>query len=843
MGVEDNLFQIGSLDQTDTFYDWFNKTNNEIIAKLNNLTVYSGLSGDGINVLVGTTSGSGDSGVMQVSITDSITKGVTFQGDVTINGLLNYSGGLNLPTGFRLYSGPSGGTAGFTFGNAVRVINYDGGVPGGTSGIGLTLASSSSGSNAESIGLVKEIGSNYIDVVMNGDLTLTDWSGALDSGNTLNVGCVYFLSTTNGKLTKTEPTTIGLVSKPILVGISGDRGGVLHYRGQLIQQGMSGATAGTASVNSVVVDLGYDPFVAANGIGSTQLEIGCAISKKRSTASYASNFLFPRDYSNPDGFSAGTGGPTAEARRYYGGYYLTSAVDADIPPDPLPQISGANFITIPSRNEFIGAVKSYPGGTAGTLIEIVTSGVFSPSTTNISEGGQPQDVLKRYLYVTTNDVYVPGGTVLDDLWNQYASAGQYTSAQTSILASTPLNESGTTQLLTPKLFFTSTTTTNAQQSLDPVVENMARNGGFDFWQREVGTSATGATSGTGATSDDGFYFADSWVVVNGISSGNSASTGQFQVQRKSFTKGQVEVLGEPTYYTRYSSTLSGLSGSSGSYGDYVWVENRIPDSTIAANEPAVISFYARSDTAGVNMDVYYNQYWRNGDKNVSSYYNEQKIGTVELSTQWERYLLPVRGVTPSSIVVGDNNYSSIAFDMVKLGSGYIDLAQLVFEKGSLARKPVKIDYEKELAKAQSLYQKSYKEGVKPGSVTMTNPLQTDISPVIFPVDSSLTHYFKFPARTKSTPTVTIYSPKSGIQSDGLNLSATNSYEALDLRLTSGSTNIDGKRRTAITGNPTLLTTVSREGFILDMLGGVLVGDKIAIHYVADADINKNFKRT
>ena len=285
MGVEDNLFQISSLDQGDTFYDWFNKTNNEIIAKLNNIKVFDGLSGDGIDVLVGTTAaGEGaSSGDILVSISDSITKGVTFQGDVTINGALNYTSALNLPTGLRLYAGDSGGTAGFTFGNAVRSIAFDGGIPGGTYGIGLTLADSSSGTNAEVLGLVSTVGSNYIDVIINGNLTLNDWGGALDTGNTLT-NCVYFLSTTKGKITKTEPNTVGLVSKPVLLGLSGDRGNVLHFRGQLLGEssGTSGASAGAIAVNSAIIDLSYglDGFT----LGTTQLRVGSAISKTQSTA-------------------------------------------------------------------------------------------------------------------------------------------------------------------------------------------------------------------------------------------------------------------------------------------------------------------------------------------------------------------------------------------------------------------------------------------------------------------------------------------------------------------------------------------------------------------------------
>ena len=59
--VNDNKHQIQSLTDNTSFYDWVSKENNEVIAKLNLLKVYDGLSGEGINVVVGTT-GSNDGG-------------------------------------------------------------------------------------------------------------------------------------------------------------------------------------------------------------------------------------------------------------------------------------------------------------------------------------------------------------------------------------------------------------------------------------------------------------------------------------------------------------------------------------------------------------------------------------------------------------------------------------------------------------------------------------------------------------------------------------------------------------------------------------------------------------
>ena len=59
MGVETNTYQIPDLVLSDTFYEWFTTTNNEIIEKLNLLKIYDvgsvtisgqgSVAGDGIS--------------------------------------------------------------------------------------------------------------------------------------------------------------------------------------------------------------------------------------------------------------------------------------------------------------------------------------------------------------------------------------------------------------------------------------------------------------------------------------------------------------------------------------------------------------------------------------------------------------------------------------------------------------------------------------------------------------------------------------------------------------------------------------------------------------------------
>jgi hypothetical protein len=78
---------------------------------------------------------------------------------------------------------------------------------------------------AEAVGVVESINGNDFTIVFDGEITL---SGLTD-------GEVYFLSdSVAGTLTTTEPTTIGTISKPILVAYSTTKGIVKSYRGVLL---------------------------------------------------------------------------------------------------------------------------------------------------------------------------------------------------------------------------------------------------------------------------------------------------------------------------------------------------------------------------------------------------------------------------------------------------------------------------------------------------------------------------------------------------------------------------------------------------------------------------------
>ena len=99
--ADDNLYQIPIQQGNDTFYDWVNYHNTLLVGKLNNMRVYDGVSGDGIVLTLGTTASNDPvdgatagsdliAGTFRCDIAETIARGVTFQGDVSIDGGLNY---------------------------------------------------------------------------------------------------------------------------------------------------------------------------------------------------------------------------------------------------------------------------------------------------------------------------------------------------------------------------------------------------------------------------------------------------------------------------------------------------------------------------------------------------------------------------------------------------------------------------------------------------------------------------------------------------------------------------------------------------------------------------------
>lgn len=122
-----------------------------------------------------------------------------------------------------------------------------------------TLAIANASSTAEVAGFIYSvIDSNTLRIATSGQIP-TVGANFLEGGGSLVAGTVYFLSpTTAGKVTATEPTTIGYVSKPIGVASSTTAFQFFNFRGSVVgssnartQINLSNNTTGTVqSVSS-----------------------------------------------------------------------------------------------------------------------------------------------------------------------------------------------------------------------------------------------------------------------------------------------------------------------------------------------------------------------------------------------------------------------------------------------------------------------------------------------------------------------------------------------------------------------------------------------------------------
>ena len=261
MGVEDNYFNITDLDSNTTFFDWIVKENTELISKLNLMNIYGVSASHGLNVVIGTTGNSGGASVVGgdyvgltgsaiITLADEI-PGVTVAGDLVVTGSFSFGSGasanpyINRTPNTQIRF-PQGNTGEITPGMIVRISS------GSTAqGIGVTAAKANSERNAESIGMVRQVNTESVDVITSGYVEIT--------GDGLTAEQLYYLSgTADGGYTATKPVTVGWYAKPVLLGIGRTHGIVLNYDKYLIAggdtcgygcgiTGPTGATGATAS--------------------------------------------------------------------------------------------------------------------------------------------------------------------------------------------------------------------------------------------------------------------------------------------------------------------------------------------------------------------------------------------------------------------------------------------------------------------------------------------------------------------------------------------------------------------------------------------------------------------
>jgi hypothetical protein len=102
------------------------------------------------------------------------------------------------------------------------------------SGNQLALADNTTAANAEVAGFIYAIiDVDTVRVSFGGNCPAVG-SNVLEGGGSVGGGNVYFLASTAGKVTATEPTTIGYISKPIAIGTATGSMFFINYRGSTV---------------------------------------------------------------------------------------------------------------------------------------------------------------------------------------------------------------------------------------------------------------------------------------------------------------------------------------------------------------------------------------------------------------------------------------------------------------------------------------------------------------------------------------------------------------------------------------------------------------------------------
>jgi len=202
MGVEDNQYQISNLNANTSFFDWYTKENDDVIAKLNKLKIYeidvAGSLLEGISAELGT-SGGHTSGYLNLGVADKIPHGITIEGCVVVTDCISFT------------HTASAATAGITPGYFVCVDQAG----------GITLSAASyPGASAggipfkkhETIGVVESVKGNSVSIV---------GSGKFGGFSGLTAGQVYYLdAAVTGGYTTNAPSASATTKLKVFISTS-----------------------------------------------------------------------------------------------------------------------------------------------------------------------------------------------------------------------------------------------------------------------------------------------------------------------------------------------------------------------------------------------------------------------------------------------------------------------------------------------------------------------------------------------------------------------------------------------------------------------------------------------
>lgn len=750
---------ITPLTGTSTFYDWYLKTNDDIIAQLNQMNIYGATSSSDIQLSVSANILTAVLG----STLGNIASGLTFTGKV------EFSNEVVLPNISFKIPGITLGTVGYTFGSVIRSNDF-----------GFTLAKADDPDNAELLGVISSMNSAYSVVTVMGKIT-GDFTTA--SGGTLSPGCIYFLSPSSaGTITVNEPVSVGQVSKPIIMGFTGNSGIVLQHRGNYLN---GSSTIGLSGGNRLYTILPTDS--STNGF-----EPGVFVSYLPNVGTKTALF---------DTYLVGTG------RTAFSGWYVSNSTATTIE------------CPIPYEEDFVvGMIETVAAYGTDRLYQIVTKGATEvlPGTVADNPGTYGWWLLKNETVNPLNQLIISANNIEENKSYERLYVG-YNYADTSFVVD-----------IRPQLRSISSTRAASAASYAGTesigaIANEVFNGDFSIWQRSVGRDTPYTTNSSSV------YFADQWV----RRSSKTANIVQY-VERKTFDKAQISVEGSPTYYIDAKSLVT--PGVSYESSDYYSLGHIIPGIESLNNTDITIGFYAKCTHNNYNVDVYMARY------NGTSLVSKDSIGTITPTTSWNKFIV---NYTVPELAAGSysNDYVEIGFDLQPLTAAahansvatgtnlYASFASLCVYRGMYINpKLVFESIEDKEVTSERFYFTSYTPSQTSGTATLDIVNGIALNAYVVQYTPTLSYTIeKFPITLRAAPTISLYSPSSGAANDAYNLSA-----GLDLRNTSGTIGYNNQPRTAPLNLPTISASANETSFRINLLGGVVPFDNISYHIIADS---------
>jgi len=781
--------QISQLNSNSSFYDWFLKENTEIIEKLNLINTFTVEGGDGITAPIALT------GKATISLSGKVDKGISFNGPVYFNN------SVAIPNISVRVNSINSTVGGYTFGTPVRVY-WD-------TATGLNKYEPARGNDpdqAEVFGVVSEITSTYSYVTLLGQIT-GDFTAVNSRGIGLTAGWIYFLNPgSTGMITDVEPIQTGQVSKPVIMGITGNVGMVLQMRGNYLNS--EGFSGGTGAVDRIIINTGSSAVLT-----STTVVEGTMVSLI--------------DVQGP-----------ARAEMIDLGYELYGGVAGSDIPNGYALIASMTERSISWANPpASGVVEIRPENSLGIVTDVF----------NIGGLGFLEITLHGFADIFNSSA--AGTYYLNPLYDASdpVTNPQYTKTPSEHIAYIKYSTNGAVIVNKPKSGFvanrslpasaaTYITADGASGGLNQGI-NYLVNGNFQVWQRDsVGREAAYTTTGN-------VIFADMWRRHDDVTGSNGSKS--YSIIRSEFDEYQTEIEGNPQYYIdikHLGLSAIGASGTSGAYADYdhLMVGHVIPGAKKFDLNNLNVKFYGKVSSDLYPVDVYFSRY------SGVSLIDYKKIGTANLTGTWQPFTFnsSIEALENNGIDIDlDNDYCEVGVDFIPLmeqaningitlGQNVtVSLASFVATIGSSIPNAIYLDYPDQLRYCQQFYYTNYDVNQTIGSITMADlatPTQNSLDMFIQP--NKACNMLRWPTRMRITPTVTIYSPLSGVANDAYNKTA-----QLDMRNTSGTIGYANAVRESRLNATTLTATPSIHGANICAQSGYVNYDEIYFNVVANAD--------